>query len=77
VSAYLVGVYDKSSTKVGAVTPITHPKGDQENTLMRHVFSARLGGRLQIITTGRGTRLDDRGIAKLGRQPVNLWKKFV
>ena len=42
VSAYLIGVYDKRLTEVGAVTAvtlITHPKGDQENTVMRHVFA--------------------------------------
>ena len=74
VEAYLVRIYNKGSTKVGAVTFIAHPKRDQENALMRHVVGTGFRGRLQIIAVGRGARLDDRGIAKLRRQPVHLWE---
>jgi hypothetical protein len=38
MDTYLVGIYDKGSTKVGAVTLIAHSKRDQEDTFMRHVF---------------------------------------
>jgi hypothetical protein len=72
--AYLVGVYDEGSTKVGTVTFITHSKRHQENALMRHVFRTRLRSWLQIIAACRGAGLDDRGVAKLRRQPVNLWE---
>jgi hypothetical protein len=73
MKAYLVGVYDEGSTEVGTVAFITHSERDQENALMRHVFRTRLRSRLQIIAACRGARLDDRGVAKLRGQPVNLW----
>ncbi len=52
--AYLVGVYNEGSTKVGTVTFITHPKKHQENALMRHVFRTRLSKEVGVEVAGVG-----------------------